>query len=82
MTKSQKRIEEGRPTEAAFALASILEMYACFASGTETRVSRLRPLSQKLPQHPSADHDLFSKIGAAVIADAGDDLPLLGNAAR
>jgi wobble nucleotide-excising tRNase len=82
MTKSQTRIEDGHPTEAAFPLASILEMYASFAPGTETRVSRLRPLSKKLLQHPSEYHYLFSKIGAAVIADAGDELPLLGNAAR
>ncbi|ROS52453.1 wobble nucleotide-excising tRNase [Frigoribacterium sp. PhB118] len=82
MATSQKRIAEGHATEATYPLASVLEMYSSFVPGTVTRVSRLRPLSQKLLQHPSEYHYLFSKVGGAVVAEAGDELPLLGNAAR
>jgi wobble nucleotide-excising tRNase len=79
--KSQKRIAEGDPAEREYPKVSILEMTAQLRDGKD-RVSRLRPLSRQLLQHPSEYHYLFSKVANAVAVESHDELPLLGNAAR
>lgn len=79
--KSQKRIKNGSTAETDYPSVSILEMTARQLEGGE-RVSRLRPLSRQLLQHPSEYHYLFSKVAHAVAVESSDELPLLGNAAR
>lgn len=71
---------DGNASEIAYPRVSVLEIYA--ARIGDTRVSRLRPLSKELLNHPSEYHYLFSKVAGAVLANGSGELPLLGNAAR